>query len=69
MAKMRLKANQKIRQACTDKGVYLWEVADVLQISYDWFVRKMRHEMEPEEQQRILDAINKYVEERGEKNA
>ena len=50
-------ANQKIRQAATAAGVKLWQIAEALGIADCNFSRKLRHELSPEERDRVLNII------------
>lgn len=54
-------ANQKIREAAKEKGVALWRIAEKLGINDGNFSRKLRRELETEEQQRILKIIDELV--------
>lgn len=49
--------NIKIRKIAKKHGVYLWEIADKLDITDSSFSRKLRHELPPEEQARIIEII------------
>ena len=55
--------NQAIRQAAKASGIRLWEVAEAIGINDGNLSRKLRHELSPEEQERILEAISKLAEE------
>lgn len=50
-------ANQEIRQAATVSGVRLWQIAERLGIADCNFSRKLRHELSPEERDRVLNII------------
>ena len=60
---MAIKANQKIREAAKEKGVRLWEIAEKLGITDGTFSVKLRHELEDEEQQHILNIIDELAKE------
>ena len=51
------KANTLIREQAKEYGLCLWQVADMLNISYDGFIRKMRHELSEEERDFIISVI------------
>lgn len=52
-----VKANQRIRQAMKDTGMYYWKLADLLGIT-NWTLSVwMRHEMPEEKQEKILQMI------------
>jgi len=51
------KSNARIREALKEKGLYQWQLADLLGKSEMWLTRKMRHEMDEDEQNRIIDII------------
>lgn len=55
--------NQTIRQAAKASGVRLWEIAEAIGINDGNLSRKLRHELPPEEQRRILEVISKLAEE------
>ncbi|MBR6313404.1 MAG: hypothetical protein IKR49_02045 [Clostridia bacterium] len=50
-------ANLTIRKFAKEKNVPLWAVADALGISEPTMTRKLRHELEPEETEKILAVI------------
>lgn len=52
--------NNKIRKAMKMKGVYVWQVADLLGTSESNLYKKFRHELPPEEQERILKLIEEH---------
>ena len=49
--------NQEIRKALRKKGLYLWNLADVLGVSEATMTRKLRKELSKEEKVRILKII------------
>lgn len=49
--------NQDIRRAAAGAGVKLWQVAEALGIADTTFCRRLRHELPPEEKERIFSAI------------
>lgn len=49
--------NDKIRAAAKAKKVYLWEVAERLEITDGNFSRKLRRELPENEQQHIIGLI------------
>lgn len=61
---MREKSNLDIRKKAKSKGVYLWEIAEKLEISECYFIRKLRHELLQEEKDKIFNIIDEIVKER-----
>ena len=49
--------NARVRQAARAANVPLWKLADALGISEASMTRLLRHKLEPERDQLILDAI------------
>lgn len=58
-------ANKDIRMVLFETGVKQWEVADILGVQDTSISRKLRHELPPEEKERILDAIKIAASRRG----
>ena len=54
--------NQAIRETAKEKGVALWQVADKMNISEPTMTRKLRHELNKEETERILSIITELAE-------
>ena len=52
--------NDRIRKALKEKGLYFWNLADILGVSEPTITRWMRHEMPEDKQDQIIDAINRY---------
>lgn len=52
-----MKANKIIRRAATERGVYLWQVAERLKISEPTLFRRLRTELSADEQRDVLHAI------------
>lgn len=52
-----IRANQDIRDAAKRSGVYLWQVAEQINLNDNYFSRKLRHELPPEEKMRIFSVI------------
>ena len=50
--------NQEIRKRAAEKGVYLWQIADVLGITDGTFSRKLRKELSEDEKTHILQIID-----------
>ena len=50
-------ANREIRQAATEAGVRLWQIAEALGTTDSGFSRRLRHELPPEEKKQVLDII------------
>ena len=60
------KANARIRQACKENNLKLWEVADLLGVCAQTLTLRMRHEMPEEEQSKIIAMIIDEAEKRKE---
>ena len=50
--------NNDIKSTAKSKGVLLWQIADKLGITDATFSRKLRHELPPEEKQKIFSIID-----------
>ena len=50
-------ANEVIRSAAKERGVFLWELADVLGVSEPTVTRKLRRELDEPERARFPEAI------------
>ena len=59
-----MKANMDIRDAAKKKGVYLWQIADALQIQESRFSKILRTELTQDEKQKVFAAIDSLA--RGE---
>lgn len=55
--------NLTVRKAAKAKKVPLWAVADRMNISEPTMTRKLRHELPPEETEKILALIDKLAKE------
>ena len=53
-----LTANQDIRTAAKQNGVFLWEIAEKLDVMDSNFSRKLRRELPADEKQRIISLID-----------
>lgn len=53
-----MKANMDIRSAAKQRGVFLWQIADALQIQESRFSKNLRTELPEAEKQRILAVID-----------
>lgn len=56
------KCCQKIRNASKEYRVPLWKVADLMGVSYETIMRRLRHELPETEQDRIVKLIADYAE-------
>lgn len=56
--------NQTIRNHAKIKGVFLWEIADKLNIADGSFSRKLRKELSEKETEDIISIIDGIAEER-----
>lgn len=61
------KANQDVRNAITEKGFYMWEIAEKLGISDTFFTKLMRVELPESEKRKIFDVIEGAADGTGEK--
>lgn len=61
---MNATVNEEVRRTAKAKKIPLWAVACELAISEASMTRKMRHELEPNEKQRILKIINDLASEK-----
>ena len=52
------KTNVDVRAQAKNAGVFLWQVADVLNISEPTLLRHLRYELSEDDKGRIYDAIN-----------
>ena len=58
-----MKANMKIREKAINNGVRLWQIADALGIQESMFSKKLRKELEEDEQAKILSIIDELAKE------
>jgi hypothetical protein len=54
---MKKKCNVQVREEADRAGLYLWEVASLMNLSYSGFMQRMRSEWTPEEQQAVIKLI------------
>ena len=54
---MRKKCNVLVRNEASKAGLYLWEVANIMNLSYSALMQKMRYEWTPEEQKAVIKLI------------
>ena len=54
--------NLDIRREVKENGLYLWQIADKLNISDNWFSRVLRHELPDEKKEEIRSAIRSLKE-------
>lgn len=57
--------NEVIRVTAKDRGVKLWEIAEVIGITDSNFSRKLRRELPENEKSRIMDIIGEIAEREG----
>lgn len=53
--------NAEIRKAAKSAGIKQWQLADTLGISENTLIRRLRYPLNPEEQKRILAAIDEIA--------
>lgn len=56
------KANQQLRQYAAEKRVKLWQIAEKLGINDGNFSRKLRRELPPDQQNRIIGIVDELAE-------
>lgn len=61
-----LLANARIRTALSSCAVHQWQLADALCIHETALSRKLRHELPPDEQERLVALITQIAEHREE---
>lgn len=52
-----VKANQEIRKAAKEAGIYLWQIADRLGYQDSNFSKMLRYELPKEKQEQVMAAI------------
>lgn len=52
-----VKANQEIRKAAKEAGIYLWQIADRLGYQDSNFCKMLRYELPKEKQEQIMAII------------
>lgn len=55
-------ANEDIRSRAKEAGIKLWEVAEYLRVADSTFSRQLRRELSNDKKQHIMNAIDKIVE-------
>ena len=55
------RANQDLRQAARESGVYLYQLAEAVGVNDGNFSRRLRHELPEAEKQRLLGMIGKIA--------
>jgi len=53
--------NLAVRETANKHGLYMYQIAQIMNISESTLVKKMRHEWTPEEQQSVIQMIEEYV--------
>ena len=51
-------ANEDIRQAIKDAGLKHWELANIMKISENTLVRRLREELSKKDKEKILETIH-----------
>ncbi len=64
---MKQNKNIPVRNAAKEHNCFLWEVADLMGISYSQLMNRMRKEWTAEEQNKVISLIEEYA--KGESNA
>ena len=60
-------ANDTIKREAKAKGVYMWEIADKMEMHETTLLRHLRHELPEAKQRSILEAIDEIAKEKGVK--
>lgn len=60
------RCNDKIRSYASDNKVFLYRIADKMNISYDTLIRRLRYELDESEQKKIISIIDELSEKKGE---
>ena len=58
-----MNAHMKLREEARNSGVRLWQIADALGIQESMFSKKLRNELDEEEQVKILSIIDELAKE------
>lgn len=53
-------ANEKVKEALKVQGLRQWELAEMLGISEQTICRRMRKELPPDEQEKIISVIKNH---------
>lgn len=56
--------NQDVKRQAKQSGVFLWEIAEKLEVTDGNFSRKLRRELSPDEKQRIFSIIDEIAAEK-----
>ncbi|MGN0171192.1 MAG: hypothetical protein ACI39E_00240 [Acutalibacteraceae bacterium] len=56
-----MKANQQIRQAAKEKGVFFWQIGKALGVTETTIVRRLREELPIVERNKVLQIINEIA--------
>ncbi len=57
-------ANIEIRMAAKNAGIRLWQIAERFGVNDGNFSRKLRHELPPQEREKILNIIDEMASEK-----
>lgn len=57
-----MKANKEIREHAKNKGIFLWEIAEIVGVNDGNFSRKLRRELSESEKQEIIKIIDELAE-------
>ena len=57
-------ANIEIRMAAKNAGIRLWQIAERFGVNDGNFSRKLRHELPPQEREKILNIIDEMTSEK-----
>ncbi len=63
-----MKKNLEIRTMAREKGVYLYEIADLLKVSEPTFIRWLRKELTEEKRGEVITAIDLISEQKNRAN-
>lgn len=57
--------NDRVKTEAKAKGVRLWEIAEALGVSEFTFSRRLRHELSPQDEKKVLAVIKAISAQRG----
>lgn len=61
-----IRKNEEIRHFAKSNSVYLWQIADALQISPETLNKRLRHELPDSEKERYMNIITELAKQKGE---
>ncbi len=58
-------ANEMLRAMMKKDRIFMWQVADKLGLNETTVIKRFRHELQPEQRNEVLSAIEEIKKERG----